>query len=314
MTNQTQDSIQRLRGALDGKYLHGTGQYLDLILIAFLARGHVLVEGPPGTAKTLTAKLLAHTLGKVFKRIQFTTDMLPGDIVGSHVFLPNKQEFKFIPGPIFADFIVADEINRTPPRTQSALLEAMEERQVTIEGETHKLSDDFFVIATQNPFDYEGTFPLPEVQLDRFLFKIVVDHGSPETEQAILKGILDGVLPPKFNELSNFKMDRDALDKEIQAVGVDASLLRYISHLLEATRKHPMVQAGASVRGGIALARAARINAILSGRDFVIPDDVKTLIGPVLRHRIKPNPEAMLTPQAADKILAEISEKVEFPK
>ncbi len=310
----TSERIHAIRAQLDGRYLFGYRELIDLVLVAFLSRGHVLLEGPPGTAKTLSAKLLSHILSKAFKRIQFTTDMLPGDILGAHLYSPSKQEFQFIPGPIFADFILADEINRTPPRTQSALLEAMEEKQVTIEGKGHQLSPDFFVIATQNPFDYEGTFPLPEVQMDRFLMKLVVKHASQEVETEVLKGIIAGQLPPDLTKLEKVGLDRVQVEAELNAVGVDASLLRYITEIIERTRKHPMLLSGVSLRGGIALMKCARAMALIEGRSFVTPDDIKRLAVPTLRHRIKMNPEAQVANLIEEGVLQEILSQVSFPK
>lgn len=294
-------------------YILGNESLLDSLLIAWLSRGHVLIEGPPGTGKTLSAKVLSRLLARSFKRIQFTSDMLPADITGSHVYQPGTQSFTFIQGPIFADCILADEINRTPPRTQSALLEAMEERQVTIEGHRFELSNDFFVVATQNPQDFEGTFPLPEAQTDRFLFKIVLTHAMPETDVRIMRGALSGTLPPDFEALKPIGADRAQLDREIESIRVDDSVLAYIARVLSMTRNHPQLIIGASVRGGLAIARASRVVAALAGRDFVIPDDVKKLALPVLRHRVHVSPEAQMGGETAEKILSEILKKAEFP-
>lgn len=308
------ESIDRIKSQIDGKFLFGHSSLIDQVLIAFFSRGHVLLEGPPGTAKTLTAKLLAHTLSKSFKRIQFTTDMLPGDILGAHLYSPAKQEFQFIPGPIFSDFILADEINRTPPRTQSALLEAMEEKQVTIEGKPHALSPDFFVIATQNPFDYEGTFPLPEVQLDRFLMKLVIQHASRDVESEVLAGVIAGQLPPQLSELKAIALDRAQVESEISGVTVDKSVIHYVTEILEKSRKHPLLLGGASLRGGISLVKCARLLALIQKRNFVTPDDIKALSVPTLRHRIKLNPEAQVANLSDEQIILEIVAQVGFPK
>lgn len=304
------EAIHRAAGT---HYILGNEALIDSLLIAWLSRGHVLIEGPPGTGKTLSAKVLSRLLARSFKRIQFTSDMLPADITGSHVYQPGTQSFNFIKGPIFADCILADEINRTPPRTQSALLEAMEERQVTIEGHRFELSNDFFVIATQNPQDFEGTFPLPEAQTDRFLFKLVLGHSTSEVDVRIMRGALEGTLPPDFEKLASVSFERAELDREIEAIRVDDSVLNYISRVLSMTRNHPQLTIGASVRGGLAIARAARVMAALAGREFVIPDDVKKLSLPVLRHRIHISPEAQMGGETPEKILGEILKKAEFP-
>lgn len=310
LIKQLHSSIHSAAGT---KYILGNDGLIDFLLISWLARGHVLIEGPPGTGKTLSAKTLSKLLAKSFKRIQFTSDMLPADITGSHIYQPSNQSFQFVKGPIFADCILADEINRTPPRTQSALLEAMEERQVTIEGNRFELNSEFFVIATQNPQDFEGTFPLPEAQTDRFLFKLVLTHADLETDVRIMRGTLTRELPPPFDDLPTLTADRAALDQEIDSIRVDDSLLQYIARILQLTRQHPMLSNGSSVRGGLALAKTSRILAALAGRDFVIPDDVKFLALPVLRHRIHITPEAQLSGETPEKILGEILKKAEFP-
>jgi MoxR-like ATPase len=303
-------NIQKLAGE---KYILGNDDLIDFLLIAWLSRGHVLIEGPPGTGKTLSAKVLSKLLARSFKRIQFTSDMLPADIIGSHIYQPASQTFQFLQGPIFTDCVLADEINRTPPRTQSALLEAMEERQVTVEGHRFDLSPDFFVVATQNPQDLEGTFPLPEAQTDRFLFKLVLKHADTKTDALVMRGILERTLPPPFDELKPLNVDRAQLESEVDTVRVDASLLDYIARILALSRNHPMLSIGSSVRGGIALAKAARCLAAIAGREFVTPDDVKFLAPHVLRHRVRVTPEAQMSGESEEQVIAEILKKAEFP-
>ncbi len=295
------------------KWMLGHESLIELLFVAYLARGHVLLEGPPGTGKTLTAKLIARLLSQSFKRVQFTSDLLPADILGAHIFAPEQKAFQFIQGPIFTDILLADEINRTPPRTQSALLEAMEEKQVTIDGKAFRLNPDFFVLATQNPRDYEGTFLLPEVQLDRFLFKVVLDHLDLEKEAQIMDHILQGVLPPKFENIEPLSFNREEIDQEIKNVKVDPSLLNCVAKILQQARSHPMIASGSSVRGGIALVRTARIRALVEGRDFVIADDIKILALPVLRHRMQLNPEAQVAQISEVELMNDLLNQVEFP-
>jgi len=302
-----------IREEIAGKYYFGNPELLELLMVAFFSRGHVLIEGPPGTGKTITSKILAELLSKAFSRVQFTSDMLPADLLGASIYSPESRAFQFLPGPIFAEFILADEINRTPPRTQSALLEAMEERQVTIEGKRMPLSADFFVVATQNPQDYEGTFPLPEVQLDRFLFKLAVTHSDAGTESRLLEAILAGQMPPPFGSIRAVPIERGRLDEELRATRVDASLVRYTSAILEATRRHPALVIGSSVRGGIGLVNSSRVRARMLGREFVTPDDIKSLALPVLAHRIRLAPEASISGLTEAAVVQEILTQVPFP-
>lgn len=314
MNSYIKNIHDHISSQLSNVYLFGSDEVLKLLTVAYLAKGHVLLEGPPGTAKTLCAKLIASVISKSFNRIQFTSDMLPGDIIGAHIFIQHKNEFEFIKGPIFADFILADEINRTPPRTQSALLEAMEERQITSEGKEHKLSKDFFVIATQNPHDFEGTFPLPEAQLDRFLFKLYTDHAAPEVEVHILDKISKGMLPPPLDRIAKIDLDWSEVENQISSMHIENGILEYISKIIEATRKHPKLSDGSSVRGGIALVKCAKVLAAIDQRTFVTPDDVKELIIPTLSHRVRLSSESVISEVRIVDVLNEISDSVPFPK
>jgi MoxR-like ATPase len=309
-----QDLYTQILAHVDGIYILGNRPLIRHCLTAYLARGHVLIEGPPGTGKTITAKLLAHLFSTSFKRIQMTSDMLPADILGAHLYSPSEQTFVFVNGPIFADIVLADEVNRTPPRTQSALLEAMEERQVTAEGVAMLLSPDFFVVATQNPRDFEGTFPLPESQLDRFLFKLSVQHATQEVETDILKRALTGGLPPRAEDMPRLLLDRKRIDEEIQAVQVDDSIITYVAGIVQQTRQHPMIEWGSSARAGIAFVRCSRILAAIEGRSFVIPDDIKEIAVPILGHRIRLTPEAQLSDMAEHTVIDEMMHQVAFPR
>ena len=263
----------------------GKPEPIHLSLVALLAGGHLLVEDAPGVGKTSLAKALARSLSCEFKRLQFTPDMLPSDILGSNVFLPNRGEFEFRPGPIFTNVLLADEINRTTPRTQSALLEAMSEGQVSAEGKTYPLPSPFFVLATQNPFEFEGTYPLPENQLDRFMVCIEIGYPSRDVEKNVLINHRDGEPGDKLKSVVNTDQLR-RLQSAVRAVKVEDSLNDYILEIVESTRTHEQLHLGVSTRGAITLYRAVQGLALIEGRNFAVTDDVKRLVLPVLAHRI----------------------------
>ncbi|RDI73344.1 MoxR-like ATPase [Gaiella occulta] len=269
-----------------GKVVVGQGDAVELLLVAALARGHVLIEGPPGSAKTLLGRAVAYVLGSSFKRIQFTPDTAPDEITGFYV--TKMGERRFMPGAVFANILLADEINRTPPRTQAALLEAMQEKTVTVEGHSHRLPDPFLVIATQNPFEHEGIFPLPESQLDRFLFKIDLDYCDPESELEMLRLPHTGVTPDMLGELQPLLgvVSLDRARRELDATVVPETVARAVVTLVRNTRAHPGVELGASSRAAIHLLSAAKARARLDGRDHVERDDVRAVAPHVLRHRL----------------------------
>jgi MoxR-like ATPase len=279
-----------------GRVVVGAQSSIRALLIALLARGHVLVQGVPGLGKTLLAKSLAQALGGEFKRIQGTPDLMPSDIIGVHVFDERERSFVFRPGPLFADVVLVDEINRAGPKTQSALLEAMEERQVSVERSVFALPIDFMVLATQNPREFEGTYPLPESQLDRFMLRIDVDYPAPDAEAQVLQRYGGGALPaPTLDAVG--RLDRAVLDAaraELAEIHVAAALHEYVLDLARASRAHQRLLLGLSTRGALALLRAARIAAGLRGAEFVTPDDVKEVAVQVIAHRLVLTPEAML--------------------
>lgn len=291
----------------------GKRMLLDQMLAAILAGGHLLLEDYPGLAKTLIAKSFAAVLGLEFKRIQFTPDLLPSDITGSYVFDRTNGRFELRKGPIFANVILADEINRASPKTQAALLEAMQEQQVTLEGETLPLPEPFIVLATQNPIEYEGTFPLPEAQLDRFLMKLSVGYPSPDEEQEILhrrrQRRSDEITLPQVTHAAELLALRDA----VEDVFVHPDIERYIVALVGATRRDKRVAVGASPRGSLALLKLARVHAALDNREFVLPDDVKRFARPVLIHRMILDPELWMQRRAADDVLNAIIQGVAVP-
>ncbi len=290
----------------------GQGDTMDLLMVAIIASGHVLLEDVPGTGKTLMAKALARSLEGQFKRIQFTPDLLPSDITGIHFYSQEKGEFEFRPGPIFTNILLADEINRATPRTQSSLLESMEERQVTIDGETHRLDEPFLVIATQNPVENQGTFPLPEAQLDRFLLKIHMGYPSKQEGMEILKRF------KQLNPLDNLKavIDTEAIismQKVYSEVEVSEDVLHYLMDLIEKTRNHEAIVLGVSPRGSQALLKAVQVYALLQGRTYVIPDDVKKMAKPVLGHRLVLAKRIGIRDGEVEDVIADILKDVPVP-
>ncbi|MEZ5708521.1 MAG: MoxR family ATPase [Blastomonas sp.] len=301
-----------------GKAIIGQDEAVEHLLIALFASGHVLLEGPPGTAKTFLAQCFASTLSLDFGRIQFTPDLMPGDILGSNLFNFQTSKFTLTRGPIFTDLLLADEINRTPPKTQAALLEAMQERRVTIDGEAHRLSDHFMVVATQNPIEQQGVYPLPEAQLDRFLFKMLIDYPTVEEESRIVAeyGRRIGAPRPAAFDISA-QVDAAGLAEAtatVSTVKLVDDVVGYIVRLVRATRETADFESGASPRAAIMLANAARARAALNGRDYVIPDDVKALAASVLRHRTVLSPAAEIEGRRVETIVADLIERTEAPR
>ena len=315
----TLTEFQSLADALRGeirKVIAGQAELIDHLLIALFARGHCLLEGPPGTAKTLLAQCLSQVTTLDFGRIQFTPDLMPGDVLGVSLFNFQANEFRLTRGPIFTDILLADEINRAPPKTQSALLQAMNERAVTIDDKTHSLGHEFFVIATQNPIEQHGTYPLPEAQLDRFLFKLIVDFPDRDAEIAILSR---GTLRPVGEDATPLTsvMTREALQQGhalVDAIRLDATIVQYIVDLTRATRSDGEVLHGVSTRAAVALAGAVRARAALDGRDYALPDDVQALFLPAMRHRIVLGPTAEIDGRSPDDVLTAILNRQDAPR
>jgi MoxR-like ATPase len=307
---------RRLVEALEGVVL-GQSAAVREAVAALHARGHVLLEGVPGTAKTLLVRALGLALGLEFRRIQFTPDLMPSDITGVSL-LTGPGAFSFRPGPIFGDLVLGDEINRAPAKTQAALLEAMQERRVTVDGASHLLPESFTVFATQNPIEFEGTYPLPEAELDRFLVKVLVGYPEDAVEQGILRRVLNGFeadMPASYGVPR--VADRQALidlREAVRRVRVEPTLLAYVTAIVRATRASPVLTLGASPRGSVALLKMAQAAALLDGRAFVVPDDVKALAAPVLRHRVAVAPELELEGITADTALGGIIDKIEAPR
>lgn len=300
------------------KVIVGQDEVIEQILVAILAEGHALLEGVPGTAKTLTVKTLARIIGAHFSRIQFTPDLMPSDITGTNVFNMRTSEFSLRHGPIFTDILLADEINRTPPKTQAALLEAMEERQTTIDGERYELSPLFTVLATENPIEYEGTYPLPEAQLDRFLLKILIDYPSPESELEIVSRWDQGFNSRRLEQVDVLPLgDVAAIQHcraEIRALRLEPGVQKYIVEIIRKTRSHPTILYGASPRASVALLLCSKALAAIHGRDFVTPDDIRDVAAPVLRHRLALRAEAELDGATTDAVISDIIKTVEVPR
>lgn len=309
------DAVKKVKNEI-GKVIIGQEKMIDLLLTGLLADGLILIEGVPGVAKTLAAKLLSRIIKVDFSRIQFTPDLMPGDVLGTSVFNPEKGSFEFKKGPIFSNIILIDEINRAPAKTQSALFEVMEERQVTIDGNTYKMSDPFLVLATQNPIEQEGTYRLPEAQLDRFLFKITVDYPGIEDEVNILKSqqsvntksLLESVEPVlNYDELKHFR-------EMGQSVIVDPALMEYVAKIVHATRNNLAVFLGASPRASLAILRTSKVWAAMKGRDFITPEDIIEMCIPVLRHRLMLMPEKEMEGISVDELVQQIISEIEVPR
>ena len=307
--------VQAIRSEIS-KVIVGQEQTIDLLIAALLADGHVLVEGVPGVAKTLTSKLLAQVIDTNFSRIQFTPDLMPADVIGTSIFNPKKTEFEFKKGPVFSNLVLIDEVNRSPAKTQAALFEAMEERQVSVDGVTHHLEAPFMIIATQNPIEHEGTYRLPEAQLDRFLFKIDVPYPSLDNEIEILKGSYDRGNVLNISTLTKVASASDLQSQKevVNKVHIEPSLMKYIVEIIQSTRNSSAISVGASPRASVFVMRAAQVWAAIQGRDFITPEDVKTIIKPVLRHRILLTPEKEMEGVHPDQIINITLEKVEVPR
>ncbi|MFC5410456.1 AAA family ATPase [Larkinella bovis] len=300
-----------------GKVIVGQQPAIDLLLTALLADGHVLIEGVPGVAKTLMAKLLAKTISVDFSRIQFTPDLMPSDVLGTSIFNPKTTDFEYRRGPIFANIVLIDEINRAPAKTQAALFEVMEERQVTNDGTTHLLNDPFLVLATQNPVEQEGTYRLPEAQLDRFLFKVVVGYPTIPEEINILKGHherrnLTDAVEAVQSALTAGQLQ--ALRAQVHRVHIEDKLLEYIAQIVQNTRTNKALFLGASPRASVALLNSSKALATLRGRDFVTPEDIQELAPPVLRHRVLLTPEREMEGGTADEVITQVVQKIEVPR
>ena len=317
MTTSDHQTLTRLSQTLE-KIVVGQTHLVQQLLIALLSGGHVIIEGVPGTGKTLLVKVLSRLIQADFRRIQLTPDILPSDILGTNIFDLNSHTFTLKKGPVFTEILLADEINRTPPKTQAALLEAMEEQQVTLDGETLPLSNLFWVIATQNPLEFEGTYPLPEAQLDRFLFKLVVDYPNAAAEKQMLVNAQAGFRAKRLDleRLKSITTVSDILTarQQVEAVQVDDKIIDYVLALVQQTRKHPDLALGASPRAAVAWLQTSKAQAWLLGQNYVTPDQVKAVASPLLCHRLILRPEAQLDGIKIETVIASVLKKVPVPR
>ena len=312
---EIQKQVNAIRSELK-KVIVGQDKVIDYLLVAILANGHVLLEGVPGVAKTMAVKLLARTLNVKFSRIQFTPDLMPSDILGTSVFDLKKSEFEFRHGPIFANMILIDEVNRAPAKTQAALFEVMDERQITIDGKTYLMDSPFLVMATQNPIEQEGTYRLPEAQLDRFMFKVVIDYPNLVDECEIIRREHEALNGDKTIDVQKVvdKADIDNVKSIVRSVLVEQNIIEYIARIVQETREHPFLYLGASPRASLAILNASKGFAALHGRDFVTPDDVKDSALAVLQHRIIVAPEKEMEGVKTEEIVKQIIDSLEIPR
>ena len=313
--SELQDAVNRLKQEI-AKLIVGQDQMVELLLAGILADGHVLIEGVPGVAKTLTAKLLSRTISVRFSRIQFTPDLMPSDVIGTSIFNPKELAFQFREGPVFSNIILIDEINRAPAKTQAALFEVMEERQITVDGQSYQLDPPFMVVATQNPIEQEGTYHLPEAQLDRFLFKINVGYPTAEEEIQILIRhnalSLDDMMSTVQPVLAASEID--LLRHQVSRVHVEENLIRYITTLVSSTRNHKSIYLGASPRASIGVLNGSKALAAMRGRDFVVPEDITYVAPAVLRHRLELTPEKEMEGATTDEVIKEIIQVLDIPR
>jgi MoxR-like ATPase len=317
MLQHVPSTVEHIRAEL-AKVIVGQDEVIEQVLVALLAEGHALIEGVPGTAKTLIVKTLARIVGATFSRIQFTPDLMPSDITGTNVFNTATATFSLRRGPVFTDILLADEINRTPPKTQAALLEAMEERQVTIDGESQPLSPLFTVFATENPIEYEGTYPLPEAQLDRFLLKVLIGYPDVDEETRIVGNWDEGFNARKLEQIDIRSLpDPTSIIQcraEIQSTRMETGVRTYLVEMVRRTRNHPSVAYGASPRAAVALLLSTKALAAMRGRNFSTPDDVRDIARPVLRHRLSLRAEAELDGATPDSVITDILKTIEVPR